>query len=357
MTMRSANASELTAGEVLVSRSNTGELVGRAAAFPGASSPLHASDLVFRLQVRPTHDSTFVALFLASLQARGYWKDRSSGASSTMKKITRYQLIRVRVPDLPLADQRQVVSLLTNEFSAIARARQLAQEQFLAADSMRLCSYSSAFFDIIPLSVADTPEAPAGWSWRLLTDLARLESGHTPSRSRPDWWNGGVPWIALPDIRAVDGKTIEHTIETTNSEGIAHSAARILPANTVVMSRTASVGFVARMGRPMATSQDFVNWVCGPDLDSEFLMHLLIASRDYIRRLSSGAIHKTVYFPTAAAFRVCIPPIDHQRRIAAELRERLASIAALKEGIAASSEAIGALPTSFLRQSFSELPA
>ena len=31
---------------------------------------------------------------------------------------------------------------------------------------------------------------PEGWKWRLLTDLARLESGHTPSRRRPDFWGG-----------------------------------------------------------------------------------------------------------------------------------------------------------------------
>lgn len=179
----------------------------------------------------------------------------------------------------------------------------------------------------VPLSTATTNNSGVSrWTWHRLTDLARLESGHTPSRSRPDWWGGDIPWIALPDIRAVDGQVITRTIETTNAEGIAHSAARILPTDTVVMSRTASVGFVARMGRRMATSQDFVNWVCGPDLDPEFLMHLLIRSRDYVRSLSSGAVHKTVYFPTVKAFRVCVPDIDEQRRIAAQLTDQLAAV-------------------------------
>ena len=136
--------------------------------------------------------------------------------------------------------------------------------------------------------------------------------------------------------------------ETTNAEGIAHSAARILPADTVVMSRTASVGFVARMGRPMATSQDFVNWACGPELDPDFLMHLLIRSRDYVRSLSAGAIHKTV---------VCIPPIAEQRRIAAELRERLATIDAMTRAIEVQREAIDALPAALLRRAFAEIEA
>ena len=71
------------------------------------------------------------------------------------------------------------------------------------------------------------------------------------------------------------------------------------------------------MGRPMATSQDFMNWVCGPELDSHFLAYLLRASRAYIRSLSSGAIHQTVYMPTVESFFVSAPSVSKQREIAA----------------------------------------
>jgi type I restriction enzyme S subunit len=194
--------------------------------------------------------------------------------------------------------------------------------------------------------------SPDGWTWRSLGSLGRLESGHTPSRSRPDWWGGDIPWIALPDIRALDGRHVFETLERTNPEGIAHSAARVLPAGTVVLSRTASVGFVTIMGRPMATSQDFVNWVCGPDLDPGFLMHLFIRSRERFRSLSAGAVHKTVYFPTAMALRVCVPPPDEQRRIAARLREQLAEIDRAKVALEAQRTAAEALPSALLREVF-----
>jgi type I restriction enzyme S subunit len=49
--------------------------------------------------------------------------------------------------------------------------------------------------------------------------------------------------------------------------GLENSAARLLPANTVCLSRTASVGYVVIMGKPMATSQDFVNWVCSEAIE------------------------------------------------------------------------------------------
>ena len=123
------------------------------------------------------------------------------------------------------------------------------------------------------------------------------------------------------------------------------------------MSRTASVGFVAIMGRPMATSQDFVNWVCGAGLDPEFLMHLFIRSRERFRSLSAGAVHKTVYFPTAMALRLCAPPVAAQRRIAARLKEQLAEIDRAKAGLQAQRAAIDALPAALLREVFGDAVA
>jgi type I restriction enzyme S subunit len=151
------------------------------------------------------------------------------------------------------------------------------------------------------------PESPRGWRWHKLNEIARLESGHTPSRLRPEWWGGDVSWISLTEIRALDGKWTESTNLRTNSEGIANSAARILPRGTVCFSRTASVGFVTIMGQPMATSQDFANWVCGEELDPEYLMYALIFSRKELLKLASGATHKTIYMPTLKNFHLCEP--------------------------------------------------
>src|SRR5512143_3245668 len=82
---------------------------------------------------------------------------------------------------------------------------------------------------------------PDGFSWLRLAEAARLESGHTPSRKRPEWWGGDVPWLALPDIRKLHGQIAYTTTETTNALGLANSSARLLPVNTVCVSRTASI--------------------------------------------------------------------------------------------------------------------
>lgn len=176
----------------------------------------------------------------------------------------------------------------------------------------------------IPIALAASKETrSADWRWAKLADLARLESGHTPSRSRADWWGGDISWLSLTEIRKLDGKWVDETRLRTNEAGIANSSARILPPGTVCLSRTASVGFVAIMGRPMATSQDFANWVCGSELDPEFLMFALIRSRDYLRKIATGATHKTIYMPELEAFQIYHPPLAQQRAIVKRLKARL----------------------------------
>lgn len=171
---------------------------------------------------------------------------------------------------------------------------------------------------------------PKGWRWTKLTDIARLESGHTPSRRHPEWWGGSIPWMGIQDARANDEGRIVDTQEKTNALGIEHSSARVLPTNTVCLSRTASVGYVVVLGRPMATSQDFVNWVCSAQLDHDFLKYLLIAEGDDLLRFASGSVHQTIYFPEAKAFHICHPVLDEQRRIVHVLDRAFESIATAK---------------------------
>ncbi len=327
-------------GDLLVSWSATLD------AFVWNRGPAVLNQHIFKARERVGVDRTYLYYALRDAMAR----IRSRVHGATMQHVTKrtFESVLIFVPSL--VAQRDIAARLADELAAVDTARRAALDRRTAVDALRTRTYHEAFRGIHPLTVGTAAPPPNGWMWTTLTSLARLESGHTPSRYRSDWWGGDIPWIALPDIRALDGRIAFETAETTNADGIAHSSARILPAETVVMSRTASVGFVTRMGRAMATSQDFVNWVCGPELDPEFLMHLLIRSRTYVRSLSSGATHKTVYLPSVKAFRVCVPSLSEQRRIATQLRDRLLIIGATANSIQAELEGFELLPAALIRR-------
>jgi type I restriction enzyme, S subunit len=102
-------------------------------------------------------------------------------------------------------------------------------------------------------------EVPAHWDVKRTKYAARLRSGHTPSRQHPEYWvNCTIPWFGLADVWQIRDGQMEYvtdTAEKISELGLANSAARLLPKRTVVLSRTASVGFSAIMGADMATTQ------------------------------------------------------------------------------------------------------
>ena len=175
--------------------------------------------------------------------------------------------------------------------------------------------------------------APKGWERIRLTDVAKLESGHTPSRNEPSYWDGRIKWLSLKDIRGLSGKYITETSDHPTQIGIDNSSARVLPKGTVALCRTASVGKAVILGCDMATSQDFVNWVCGPRLLPEYLYYAFCTSESEFDRLQQGTTHKTIYMPIAQQFGVLLPPLPEQNRIVAILDKADAIRRKREEGI------------------------
>ena len=164
-------------------------------------------------------------------------------------------------------------------------------------------------------------DVPAHWDYSLLRLAAQLESGHTPSRNRPDYWVSSecsIPWFSLADVWQLrDGRQryLGETAEKVSPTGISNSSARVLPAGTVVLSRTASVGFSGIMPVPMATTQDFANWICGPRLTPDYLWWAFQAMRPEFDRLMMGSTHQTIYMPDLRQIKVPLPSIEEQARI------------------------------------------
>lgn len=278
----------------------------------------------------------------------------SANNGSRMPRADLNMLFKMDVDCPDHSTQRRIAARLKQQMAATAEMRQAVKDQEDAVTPLFERTLAEAFQGITPLSLGiGADAAPAGWQWRRLLDLARLESGHTPSRRHPEYWeNGDIPWLALPDIRALDCLVTHDTSEHTNKLGIANSSARILPKDTVAICRTASVGRVTILGRPLATSQHFANWICGPDLEPRFLMWLLRASRTFIQSKGSGSVLPDVYMNVILNFQICLPNLATQRAIAARMDECFTHVENLRRTLAEQSEAISALPGAYLGEAF-----
>jgi len=168
---------------------------------------------------------------------------------------------------------------------------------------------------------------------------AQTGTGHTPSRLHPEYWvpeDLVVPWFTLADVHQIrDGRrdAVIDTAERITEAGVANSSAVKLPTGTVLLSRTASVGFSAIMGTEMAVSQDFMTWTCGPKLEPEYLLLTLRAMQPELRGLMHGSTHQTIYMPDLHALRIPLPSPRRQRDIVDEAARLTASTSPLIDEI------------------------
>lgn len=160
---------------------------------------------------------------------------------------------------------------------------------------------------------------PAAWSVRELDEVADRGSGHTPSKKVAAYWNGGVKWLSLRDLQALDRVFIEDTSTSVSSQGLANSSAVLHPPGVVVLSRDASVGHSAITTCEMAVSQHFLSWKCGPEVLNLYLYYWFQYMKPEFDRIASGSTIKTIGLPYFRKLKVILPPASVQRSIAQTL--------------------------------------
>jgi type I restriction enzyme S subunit len=308
----------------------------------------------------------------------------SLGTGATFKELSGGKLASVEIPLPPLVEQKQIVALLDEAFAGIDEAKDRLTQEIDQVNTVLQSKFNETFaqppitFEATRVDTTEStfsakgrkatsrniagslslcvgkPSSPArsGWRWIELSSLAQLESGHTPSRAKPEYWNGNIPWISIRDAKKSHGKVITDTEECITDLGVENSSARILPTNTVCLSRTASVGYCTITGRPMATSQDFVNWVIKGDLHPSFLKFIFLAEGDQLLRFASGSVHQTIYYPETKAFAVCIPNLTEQVRIARHLEELTLAISQLRDKLTNKQVHLAKLKSSMLAEAF-----
>jgi type I restriction enzyme S subunit len=119
-------------GDLLVTRSNTEELVGHAAIYNGEPSPCIYPDLMMRLKVDPSKaDTRFVYYWLRTPPVRARIEEAGRGTNSTMKKIKQAHVMELPFPvDLGLQEQRAIaesLAALTARMEDVASAQKDAK--------------------------------------------------------------------------------------------------------------------------------------------------------------------------------------------------------------------------------------
>lgn len=146
-----------------------------------------------------------------------------------------------------------------------------------------------------------------------------IKDGGTPSRKVNEYFNGGINWCIVKDIKP----EIWETKETISELGLANSSAKVWPVDSVIISLGASIGHVGIAKVPVATKQGLSGIVVDKKkIMPEYLLYVLVSKKEEIQNMATGTTIKEVR-PTKfkKLFRLPLPPLDIQKKIVQEIKK------------------------------------
>lgn len=159
--------------------------------------------------------------------------------------------------------------------------------------------------------------------------VAKVYSGGTPSRKNPDYWGGDIPWIKTAEVNYT---IVEMTEEHITDIGLAKSAAKLIPINSLLLAmygQGVTRGRVALTGIQAACNQACAVIEVGEDYLPEFLFSYLEYKYEEIRSLAHGANQQNLNLGMIKSYKVPRMAKDTQSKVVVEFSAISASLNAL----------------------------
>ena len=148
--------------------------------------------------------------------------------------------------------------------------------------------FKSWFVDFEPFG----GKMPKDWKKVKLGDCCQTVLGGTPSRAESSFWGGNIAWVNSGKVN--DFRIIEAS-EYITKEGLETSAAKIMPAKTVVLAITgATLGQVSLLEIDAAANQSVIGILENADLPYEFIYPLVVTKISELVNCQTGGAQQHI---------------------------------------------------------------
>jgi len=154
------------------------------------------------------------------------------------------------------------------------------------------------------------PDAP-------LETLITIEGGGTPSKARPEFYKGAIPWVTPKDMKSWE---IFDSQDHITAEAIEESTTKLIPVGAVLVVIRSGVlkhSLPIAINRvPVTLNQDMKALRCGKDLHPEYLARVLQAFSPRLLQTVRGTTADNISTDVLRRLEIPVPPLHEQRRIA-----------------------------------------
>lgn len=150
-----------------------------------------------------------------------------------------------------------------------------------------------------------------------LSTLGTIVSGSTPKTSEEKYWNGTNVWLTPADLSGMTMPFISDSERHLTDVGVKKVTRTLLPANSVIISNRAPVGYCAVVTVPFTYNQGCKAIKCTEGIEPLYLYYFLSTQKSNLERVSSGTTFLELPKKELERFIVSIPEDDTvQREIA-----------------------------------------
>lgn len=159
---------------------------------------------------------------------------------------------------------------------------------------------------------------PDGWEWKKLGELAKFQSGGTPSRNNKTYWeNGDIPWVKISDI--TDNMYVYKTKEFINKSGLNNSSAKLFSKGTILYTIFATIGKIGILDIEATTNQAISGIQPNQNVDLFYMYYGLKFITNEIQKISVGVAQNNINLTKLKEQWFPLPQLEEQKRIVAKL--------------------------------------
>lgn len=158
-------------------------------------------------------------------------------------------------------------------------------------------------------------ELPNSWRFVRLKHIGEIVGGGTPKTNISEYWNGNIPWLTPADFSGYEEMYVTSGARTITEIGLKSSSAQMLPANSILYSSRAPIGYIAIAANPISTNQGFKSVVPYDFAMSPYLYYCLKARTSNIIQRATGTTFKEISGSEMAETIIPLPPITEQKWI------------------------------------------
>lgn len=165
--------------------------------------------------------------------------------------------------------------------------------------------------------------------WKKLGEVFITRNGYTPSKSNPEYWEGGtIPWYRMEDIRE-NGRILSDALQHITPKGVKGNG--LFKANSIILATTATIGEHALITTDALCNQQLTNFEIKEDfkdkLLSKFVFYYFYVIDDWCKKNVNVSSFPSVSVPKLKKLDFPIPPLSVQSRIV-EMLDKFTSLEA-----------------------------